>query len=229
MRLQKPVLWLSGLLLVVTVTACSLNKGVGAADYTVRGKQSVYIETDTRVYVNKPIFTGLSEDGIHDPSDEAIKLLQQPAAAMEKFPADRRGGINWVQAIDKGTINPRMSLKNDSEMNIMDMDILFKNTGQMPWVRFPHLAHTRWLDCSNCHPAIFIPQKGGNKGIGMDAIIAGKYCGRCHDKVAFALWTCERCHSVPHKGSPDAWWRKQDGPFPQTKQEWKRLHDLGEL
>ena len=74
----------------------------------------------------------------------------------------------------------------------------------MPWVRFPHLAHTRWLDCSNCHPAIFLPQKGANK-VNMDAIIGGEYCGRCHDKVAFALWTCERCHSVQHETSTKAY------------------------
>jgi c(7)-type cytochrome triheme protein len=184
----------------------------------VRGKVSTYEEVDTRVYIEEPIFSGLKEDGIHDVNNDAINRLQQPRAAMRNFPFDRRGGINWVQAIDKGIINPRMSLKGkgDTEMNIMDMDIIFKDTGQMPWVRFPHLAHTRWLDCSNCHPAIFVPQKGGNPNIGMDAIIGGKYCGRCHDKVAFALWTCERCHSVPHEGSPAAWWRKSDNPFPAT-------------
>ena len=190
------------------------------ADYTVIGNSSTYIEKDTRVYVTKPSIVSLEDDDIHDKTNPAIKTLEEPTAAMGDFPFDRRGGINWVKAIDEGIINPRMSRDGKHEyMNIMDMDIIFKNTGQMPWVRFPHLAHTRWLDCSNCHPKIFIPQKGGNPGIGMDAILGGKYCGRCHDKVAFPLWTCERCHSVPHKGSPAAWWRKTDDPFPATKQE----------
>ncbi|MDX1810478.1 MAG: cytochrome c3 family protein, partial [Gammaproteobacteria bacterium] len=190
----------------------------------VIGNSSTYEETDSRVYIKEPVIVSLDEDGIHDPNNPAIKSLQDPKASMNHFPFDRRGGINWVKAIDEGIISPRMSRKGDDEnMNIMDMDMIFKDTGQMPWVRFPHLAHTRWLDCSNCHPAIFVPQKGGNPEIGMDAIIAGQYCGRCHDKVAFPLWTCERCHSVPHEGSPAAWWKKTDNPFPQTEQEKERL------
>ncbi|MDH5544599.1 MAG: hypothetical protein OEZ43_03335 [Gammaproteobacteria bacterium] len=211
---------LTVLIVSTVISSCSFSRG--GADYTVRGKVSTYEEDDTRVFVNQPVFSGLTVDGIHDNGNDALKQLQEPATAMKEFPADRRGGVNWVKAIDEGTINPRMSLTGADQMNIMDMDIVFKDTAQMPWVRFPHLAHTRWLDCSNCHPAIFVPQRGGNPKIGMDAIIAGQYCGRCHDKVAFALWTCERCHSVPHEGSPAAWWRDNDNPFPASQQESKR-------
>jgi len=210
------------LLMLTVLGACSSKPG---ADYTVRGNASVYEESDTRIYVEKPSFRDLKSDGIHDLANDAINTLQEPEIAMKAFPADRRGAVNWARAMEDGIVNPRMSLRGDEDMNIMDMDILFKDTGDMPWVRFPHLAHTRWLDCSNCHPKIFIPQRGGNQEIGMDAIIAGKYCGRCHDKVAFPLWTCERCHSVTHEGSPQAWWRSQDGPIPQTEeasQIWKQ-------
>jgi c(7)-type cytochrome triheme protein len=42
--------------------------------------------------------------------------------------------------------------------------------------------------------------------ITMDAIFLGKYCGVCHDKVAFSNFVCERCHSIPHEGSPAKWW-----------------------
>ena len=212
------------------LAACSSASSTGSkADYTVRGNSSVYEEQDSRVYVQAPVFTDLKSDGIHDPVNEAINTLQQPEKAMKDFPADRRGAVNWAQAIEQGIVDPRMSLRGEEEMNIMDMDMLFKDTGDMPWVRFPHLAHTRWLDCSNCHPKIFVPQRGGNPEIGMDAIIAGNYCGRCHDKVAFPLWTCERCHSVTHKGSPTAWWREQDGPIPQTSEArhaWEREGQL---
>lgn len=206
---------------VMTIWACSKRPG---ADYTVIGNTSVYQEDDTRVYVDEPAIVGLKEDGLHDLKNDALDALQEPYDSMKNFPIDRRGGIDWVKAIDDGVINPRMNRTGEgAPMNIMDMDIIFKDTGQMPWVRFPHLAHTRWLDCSNCHPAIFIPQKGGNPQIGMDAILAGEYCGRCHDKVAFPLWTCERCHSVPHEGSPSAWWRKTDNPYPPSEQEKVKL------
>ncbi|MDH5300811.1 MAG: hypothetical protein OEW58_05545 [Gammaproteobacteria bacterium] len=209
MRVQVMLALLSGVLLV----GCGSQSSRPGTDYTVRGNVSAYVEDDSRVFKEKPIFQPLMEDGIHDPEGQEISSLQEPAAAMQDFPVDRRGMVNWAKAIDEGLIAPRATRTGDGEMQVMDMDILLKNTAEMPWVRFPHLAHTRWLDCSNCHPAIFVPQKGANK-INMDAILSGEYCGRCHDKVAFALWTCERCHSVPHSGSPPAWWRNSDNPMP---------------
>jgi c(7)-type cytochrome triheme protein len=207
---------------------CSSQSGGKAADYTVIGAQGVYDETDSRVYMEKPIFQDLSTDGIHDPEGQEITSLQEPAVAMQNFPVDRRGMVNWAKAIDDGVIDPRHSRTGEGEMNIMDLDIMLKNTGQMPWVRFPHLAHTRWLDCSNCHPKVFIPQRGANS-INMDAIIGGQYCGVCHDKVAFALWTCERCHSVPHEGSPQAWWRDKDKPMPVVEGRGDDSLDVDEL
>lgn len=155
------------------------------------------------IYKTKP----LAEDGIHDPENDAIRILQEPGEAMVDFPLDRRGQIDWVKAIRSGKITPRASLngKGSDQMMEMDMDIIRKNTANMPHVRFPHLAHTQWLACSNCHPEIFTPQYNSNP-ISMEKILKGEYCGRCHDKVAFSLLVCERCHSVPHEGSPATWW-----------------------
>ena len=160
---------------------------------------------DNRYFADKVLTEPLRSDGIHDPENPAIKSLQEPGESLSKFPQDRRGAVNWVTTLEQGLIQPRETLTGAEGMLIMDMDIMFTNTGSMPWVRFPHVAHTRWLDCSNCHPKIFKPQRGSNK-IGMDAILAGEFCGRCHDKVAFSLWICERCHSVPHEKSPKQWW-----------------------
>jgi c(7)-type cytochrome triheme protein len=64
----------------------------------------------------------------------------------------------------------------------------------MPDVVYPHKQHTEWLDCSNCHPAIFIPKKGAND-ISMAAILLGQKCGVCHGKVAFPVAECRKCHS----------------------------------
>ena len=162
---------------------------------------------DNREYAKAVNIESLYNDGIHDPSNDDIKALQNPSDALGSFPYDRRGSVDWVKALNLGIIEPRADLTGKGKMNTLDMDILFKNTGKMPWVKFPHITHTRWLDCSNCHPKIFIPQKGANN-ISMDAILAGEFCGRCHDKVAFSLWICERCHSVPHGDSPKQWWGK---------------------
>lgn len=156
-----------------------------------------------------PPLVPLAEDGIHDPNGEAIDVLQNPMESMKDFPKDRRGEVDWVRALEEGYINPRKSRTGDpweaAVMRPMDMDILMTNTMQMPYVLFPHKQHTEWLACSNCHPKIFIPQKDANP-INMTKVLNGQYCGRCHDKVSFALWTCERCHSVPHENSPEKWW-----------------------
>ncbi|WP_455201555.1 c(7)-type cytochrome triheme domain-containing protein [Kaarinaea lacus] len=192
------------------VAGCNTNKelesATRSAGYVVEGgiaRGKVW--EDTRQYEHTAILEPLHDDGIHDPKSEAIKTLQDPTEAMSSFPYDRRGGIDWVKALELGIIEPRADLKGEKEIATLDLDILFKDTGNMPWVKFPHQAHTRWLDCTNCHPAIFIPKKGANNP-SMDGILAGEHCGRCHDKVAFAMWICERCHSVPHKGSPEKWW-----------------------
>jgi c(7)-type cytochrome triheme protein len=138
----------------------------------------------------------VAEDGIHDPKNDAVSILQEPVEAMEGFPRDKSGVIDWVQTLQQGLISPRMSLYGDEEMFPVDFDVIFKNTGSMPFVRYPHLAHTEWLTCVNCHPKIFLPQQGGNP-VTMSAIIQGDYCGVCHGKVAFPpTKNCGRCHSV---------------------------------
>ncbi len=209
--------------LVAVLAGCAwMGQERSGADYTVHGyAHTAFKKKDTRVYIDRVITEDLYTDGIHDPANDAIASLQQPAEAMGHFPADRRGGVNWVKALEDGLIHPRADLKGEGEMLVMDLDILFTDTGDMPYVRFPHLEHTRWLDCSNCHPAIFVPQKGGNPAIGMDAVLSGRYCGVCHGKVAFPMWTCERCHSVPHEGAA-AWWRDQDNPQAAKRQRQRR-------
>lgn len=150
----------------------------------------------------------LVDDGIHDPENDAIKVLQEPSESMIDFPMDRLGLVNWVKVLRENKINPRRSLSGDESdgepMQEMDMDIIMKQTANMPNVIFPHLAHTEWLTCSNCHPKIFIPQYEAND-VSMDKIFKGEFCGRCHDKVSFSLMTCERCHSVQHKTSTKAY------------------------
>lgn len=137
----------------------------------------------------------IAKDGIHDPQNAAVKTLQPPYEAMKGFPRDGRGIVNWVETLDKGLIQPRTGITGNEKMHSVDFDVIFKNTASMPYVRFPHLPHTKWLTCKNCHPGIFLPQRGGNF-VTMAAIIEGEYCGVCHGKVAFPPTECNRCHSV---------------------------------
>ena len=141
----------------------------------------------------------VAEDGIHDPSNDAVNVFQNPYEAMIDFPRDNSGIVNWIEAIKQGQIAPRADMNGETEKQTLDMDIIFTDTGNMPNVRFPHLSHTLWLDCKNCHPAIFKQKKGAND-IAMTDILTGKFCGLCHGKVAFPpTLNCTRCHSVPKK------------------------------
>ena len=131
--------------------------------------------------------------------------FQSPADALAGFPRDPRGRVDWVAALRQDRIRPRNRKEGPGSPHVLDLDVLMKQTGAMPHVRFPHRPHTRWLTCSNCHPRPFKPKAGAN-AISMGKIMEGKACGKCHGKVAFDIYVCERCHSQPHPGSPEKWW-----------------------
>ena len=160
-------------------------------------KRGAYEESSGHFQLNGDVVP-IAEDGIHDPKGEAVHTLQSPAEAMLNFPRDDRGIINWVETLDQGVINPRTGLTGNEKMHAVDFDVIFQNTASMPYVRFPHRPHTIWLTCQNCHPGIFIPQRGSNP-VTMAAIMAGEYCGVCHGKVAFPPYECNRCHRESRK------------------------------
>lgn len=139
----------------------------------------------------------LESDGIHDPSNPALPLLQQPEEALSTLPPALEGNnVDWVKALRDGYIDPRTNIYPETKVNILDTDVLMEDTANMPIVLFPHRAHTEWLDCSNCHDGIFKAKKGANN-VDMFSILQGEYCGQCHGAVAFPLTQCQRCHSVP--------------------------------
>jgi c(7)-type cytochrome triheme protein len=133
---------------------------------------------------------------LHDPASPSLKYLQKPSEAFAELPKAKTGNkVDWVKAIVTGKINPRHDLHDPNiKSMVMDLNIVMQVKGSMPDVVFPHSEHTRWLDCSNCHPAIFIPQSGANK-MSMADNLLGKKCGVCHGKVAFPLSSCTKCHS----------------------------------
>ena len=166
----------------------------------------------------------LAADKLHDSANPAIKLLQEPGVALPALsanklrigvgsfttvgPAVNKDGnkVDWAQALRDNLISPRRALTPpatgvEAEELVMDMDMFLDLGGSMPIVRFPHLAHTMWLACANCHPAIFVPQAGANP-LSMESILSGEQCGICHRAVAFPPTDCARCHSVGHR-SPE--------------------------
>lgn len=148
-----------------------------------------------------PALEALAANPIHDESNSAYFILQRLEDAMRNIKRDGLGFPDWMEALRSGAIVPRASLIEGSSMKVLDLDIVMRNTKEMPNVLFPHRSHTLWLDCSNCHPEPFLPLAGKNP-VTMGEIFRGKYCGMCHDRVAFiTFFACNRCHSVP-KGSP---------------------------
>jgi len=136
------------------------------------------------------------ESGIHDPTNDMTLQLQPPSAAFVDMPKSMAGNhVDWVKSLDGKAIKPRWD-RNDpaAAAVVMDLNIVREVKGSMPDVVYPHKQHTEWLDCSNCHPAIFIPQKGANQ-ISMASILLGQKCGVCHGKVAFPVSECRLCHS----------------------------------
>lgn len=139
----------------------------------------------------------LAQDGVHDPASPAVSVLQEPREALSKLPGDTVGNkVRWVKALEGGYIAPRSQLWPETKVNRLDLDVLMPDTGEMPMVRFPHRAHTAWLDCSNCHDALFKP-KAGATPVNMFSILQGEYCGVCHGAVSFPLTECGRCHNAP--------------------------------
>ena len=204
--------------LAMMQTACVIMEPVPASQVQVAAENGLMASA---VRVWQP----LAGDDLHDPGNTGIELLQEPGIALSTLPANKLrqnvgtfrtpglavnqdgNKVDWVQALTDGYISPRRS-RTPSETGVeveelvMDMDMFLDIGGSMPIVRFPHLAHTLWLACSNCHPAIFVPQSGANQ-IRMENILSGEQCGICHRAVSFPPTDCARCHSIGQK-SPDA-------------------------
>ena len=140
----------------------------------------------------------LAKDGVHDPQGPGIVLLQEPSEGLRGLPPSKSGNIvDWMQALSQGVISPRR-IQNPSASNIPPMFkeiIMLNKNGSMPMIPFPHKAHTMWLECSHCHPAIF-EEKIGATNFSMEKILYGEQCGLCHGSVAFPLVDCTRCHSI---------------------------------
>jgi len=146
----------------------------------------------------------LTQDDLHDPEGPGVLLLQNPAEALFQLPRDVVGNrVNWVRALDKGFIDPRINLYSNKKEKVLDLDVMRRKTGEMNMVRFPHRQHTEWLDCTNCHEWLFKSKAGATK-FSMFDILKGEFCGRCHGAVAFPLTQCNRCHSVPRTAAMPA-------------------------
>lgn len=140
---------------------------------------------------------------------EALAGWEEVLAAL---PADYAGGVDWVQAIRDGLIEPRAlpdrkaaiieppfrletfaTLAADfPDRPVLDLDLELQPADNPFFtVSFPHASHTLWLTCSSCHPGASSLRQP------MDRILAGEGCGKCHGKVSYdPELSCARCHTA---------------------------------
>ncbi|MEK6531753.1 MAG: c(7)-type cytochrome triheme domain-containing protein [Deltaproteobacteria bacterium] len=130
--------------------------------------------------------------------------------SLQFLPKDSYGFVDWVKAISEGLISPKGSLDKDAMVEEAlppgaSDNVLIKSKFEfMPDVMFPHSRHTVWLKCGVCHPKIFASKAGETPELSMTGIWKGRFCGRCHDKVAFPIRNCFKCHSVPRQVKTEA-------------------------
>lgn len=119
----------------------------------------------------------------------------------ENFPRLRGGNsIDWEKAEDDGIIKlidfvPGISFHRDPLKSQEDFSI--EVTSWAADVIFSHKKHAVWNGCEVCHPQVFPSSKKGTVQYSMFQVMRGEYCGICHQKVAFSVWICYKCHKNP--------------------------------
>ncbi|WP_332671713.1 c(7)-type cytochrome triheme domain-containing protein [Aromatoleum sp.] len=185
--------------------------GILAMQGAEAGLKAVDIPPDTPIAAAAPARAATraevpadDRDEFYDRDNPGFTRLQRAGEALGGLPVDQDGKPDWMTSLRTQSITPRQRLDDAPRPAPLDLDVVMRNTKQMPNVRFPHRAHTEWLDCSNCHPAPFA-EKAGSTAIRMEDIFRGRFCGMCHDRVAFVTHrNCYRCHSVPQQGTASA-------------------------
>ncbi len=141
------------------------------------------------------------------PPIESLRTWQE---VLGLLPRDTAGGADWVEAVKRGVIRPRLLLDpgkaprppftldtlvpgiDAQDRPPFDLDIeMTPRPDPFFAVRFPHASHTLWLNCGSCHPGVVA------KRAPMEKILRGESCGTCHGVVAFdpATGGCPRCHA----------------------------------
>ncbi|MFH1215151.1 MAG: c(7)-type cytochrome triheme domain-containing protein [Pseudomonadota bacterium] len=137
-------------------------------------------------------------------SGYADELEQQAKRNFQQFkknmpPATYGNKIDWMKAEEDGIIKPKdflpgISLKKEAVMANSRDEPRSPNLPGLPDIIFSHSKHVVWSGCGMCHPDTFALETDKTK-MSMKEITQGKFCGRCHGTIAFALNDCSRCHS----------------------------------
>ena len=79
-------------------------------------------------------------------------------------------------------------------------DVVLNRASDKAGVRpvvFPHWFHRIRFRCKVCHSELGFKMRAGANVVQMNDIVAGKFCGMCHNgQVAWAADRCDLCHSA---------------------------------
>ena len=107
--------------------------------------------------------------------------------------------VDWEEAEAWGLIRPADFLPGlSTPRRPLGAQADFSITSKGFWMAdiiFSHKKHAQWNGCEVCHPDIFPSVKKGTVKYTMFEIADGQYCGLCHDRVAFPLNDCGKCHT----------------------------------
>jgi len=129
------------------------------------------------------------------------------AAFTEKLPRQALGNlVNWEEAEARGLIKPVDLLPGlSTPRRHLDAQADFSIASKGFWMAdiiFSHKKHAQWNGCEVCHPDIFPSVKKNAVKYTMFEIAEGQYCGLCHDRVAFPLNDCGKCHAGKARRQP---------------------------
>jgi c(7)-type cytochrome triheme protein len=180
------------------------------ADTNMKGFYCGSCHNGTRVYGPRKIFAACSlsatpgEDTrcrrCHSVGQKVQKEYDY-ASFTKKLPKKNLWNlVDWEDAEARGFIRPidflpGISIERPSLT--VQKDFSIPSRGWMSDIIFSHKKHARWNGCEVCHPDIFPSVKKGTVKYSMLQVCDEQYCGVCHDRVAFPLNDCQKCHATP--------------------------------
>lgn len=122
-------------------------------------------------------------------------------AFARTMPVDSSDLVDWEEAERRAFGKPADYVEGVSvRPDRLGIDRNFSISVSGTWlgeVAFSHQKHARWSGCEGCHPEVFPSTSRGAMEFRMKDIVAGEFCGVCHNKVAFPIASCLQCHETP--------------------------------
>jgi len=201
-----------------TCRLCHVDVGfamqAGATEISAEGNRSGLhcgaCHDGRRLHLGKPIFAACSTDAARPPPEACGRCHgahlrpgwpERAEAFARTMPRDGADLIDWLEAERRAFSPPTDQVEGISlAADRLRVDRNFSIGTLGTWlgeVAFDHSKHARWSGCEGCHPEIFPSTRRGASRWRMKDIVAGEACGACHNKVAFPLDRCLRCHERP--------------------------------